>query len=132
MILLILESHRALHFRGCIDESAQRIAGQRVIVAAGVYVIEFGGLVITTLRVRSFEQEAFDFVGGIKRESFVFVKSLRPLLKHAANVGGVRGSAFVDHVAKDQNLSGTEDVSRRPVKRRPIDSEAKIALALRS
>ena len=43
VILLVLESHRALHFGRGIDEGAQRIAGQRVIVAAGVHVLELAG-----------------------------------------------------------------------------------------
>ena len=51
MVLLVLEAHRALHFGGRVDELAQRIAGQRVIVAAGVHVFELAGLVIMPLGV---------------------------------------------------------------------------------
>src|SRR5947209_610347 len=45
VILLVLESHRALDISGTIDEVAQRIAGKRVIVAARVYVIKTRSLV---------------------------------------------------------------------------------------
>ena len=34
VVLLVLEAHRALHFGGGVDELAQRVAGQRVVVAA--------------------------------------------------------------------------------------------------
>ena len=40
MVFLILKSHRALHFRGRVDERTQRIARQRMVIAAGIYVIE--------------------------------------------------------------------------------------------
>ena len=40
VILLVLEAHRALHFGGGVDEGAQRIAGERVVIAAGVDVLE--------------------------------------------------------------------------------------------
>ena len=40
VVLFVLEAHGALHFGGGVDERAQRIAGQRVVVAAGVHVLE--------------------------------------------------------------------------------------------
>ena len=49
VILLVLEAHRALHFRGRVDERAQRVARQRVIVAAGVHVFELAGFVVAAL-----------------------------------------------------------------------------------
>ncbi len=67
MILLVLEAHRALHFGSHVDEHAQRIAGERMIVAAGVDVIELAGLVEVTLGIESLEKEAFDLVGGVER-----------------------------------------------------------------
>ena len=44
MIFFVLESHRALDVRRAIDERAQRIARERVIVSARVHVIEAGCL----------------------------------------------------------------------------------------
>ena len=55
MVLLILEAHGALHFGRGVDEGAQRVAGQRVIVSAGVDVFELAGFVVAPLRVRSRE-----------------------------------------------------------------------------
>ncbi len=40
MVFLVLEAHRALHFGRGIDESPQRVARQRVIISAGIYVLE--------------------------------------------------------------------------------------------
>ena len=42
MVLLVLEAHGALHFGGGVDEGAQRIAGQRVMIA-GIDVFELAG-----------------------------------------------------------------------------------------
>ena len=50
VVLLVLETHGALHFGGRVDERAQRIAGQRVIVAAGVDVLELAGFVSSGAR----------------------------------------------------------------------------------
>ena len=40
VVLLVFEAKRALHFGGGVDEGAQRVAGQRVVIAAGVHIIE--------------------------------------------------------------------------------------------
>ncbi len=50
---------------------AQRIAGQRVIVAAGVHVFELAGLVVVPLGVYALEEEAFNLVGRVQRVAFV-------------------------------------------------------------
>ena len=73
MILFVLEAHRALHFGGRVNKTAQRIAGQRVVIAAGVHVLKFVRLVIVTFGVFTLEQETFDFVRRIERIAFVFV-----------------------------------------------------------
>ena len=52
MVLFVLEAHGALHFGGSVDERAQRIAGQRVIVATGVDILELAGFVIAPFRIR--------------------------------------------------------------------------------
>src|SRR5262249_58358312 len=82
VVLLILESHRALHLGGGIDEGAQRIAGQRVIVAAGIYILELAGFVVAALGIRSLKEEALNLVGRIQRVAFGLEKALSPLLEH--------------------------------------------------
>ena len=74
MILLVLETHGALHFRRGVDKSAQYVAGQRMIVAAGVDVIELAGLVIAALRIRPLKEEAFDFVGRVERVTVLLMQ----------------------------------------------------------
>ena len=118
MILLILEAHGALHFGGGVDERAQRIAGQRVIVAAGVDVLELAGFVIVALGVGALEQEAFNFVGGVERVALLLVQLVGVALEHAANVGGVGRAVLVDDFAEDQHLAGAEDVGRTPSRTR--------------
>src|SRR5208337_3715348 len=51
VVLLVLESHRALHLGGGIDEQAQRVSRQRMKVAAGVYIFELVRLVVVPLSV---------------------------------------------------------------------------------
>ncbi len=53
MVLLVLEAHRALHFGGGVNEGAQRIAGQGVIVSAGVDVFELAAFRDSGVRRRS-------------------------------------------------------------------------------
>ena len=77
VVLFVLEAHGALHFGAGIDEVAERIAGQRVVVAAGVDVFELAGLVIAAFGVGAVEEEAFDFVGGVERVALFFVEALR-------------------------------------------------------
>ena len=79
MVLFVLESHGALHFGGGVDETAQRVTGQGMIVAAGVHVIELVGFVVALFGVRALEKEAFDFVGGVKRVAVLLVGPQRKL-----------------------------------------------------
>src|SRR2546423_11352194 len=73
MVFLILEAHGALHFRCGVNESAQRVSRQRVIVAACVYVLEFAGFMITALGVCAFEEETLNLIGGVKRVPLGFI-----------------------------------------------------------
>ena len=66
VILLVLKAHRALHFGGSVDELAQGVAGQGVVVATGVHVLEFVGLVVATFGIGTIEEEAFNFVGCVQ------------------------------------------------------------------
>ena len=81
MVLLVLEAHRALHFGDGVDELAQRVAGQRVVVAAGVDVLEVAGFVVAALGVEALEEEAFDFVGGVERVAVLGEAARRRILE---------------------------------------------------
>ncbi len=131
MILFVLEAHGALYFGYRIDEAAQGIAGQRVIVAAGVYVFELASFVVAALSVGAAEQEAFDFVGGVERVALFLMHLFGKFVEQAANVSHVRLATFIDHVAEDQDFAGAKDVSRAPVEGGPIQMQAQVALPLR-
>ena len=77
MVLFVLEAHGALHFGRSVDKRAQRIAGQRMIIAAGVDVLELAGFVIVLLRIDPLEQEALNLIGRIQRVAFLFVQLIR-------------------------------------------------------
>src|SRR5579862_7566237 len=130
MIFLILKTHRPLHFRTGIDESAQNITGQRVIVAARVYILELAGLVIAALRVGPLKQKTLNFVGGVQRVTLLLVEVIRIGFQNASDVSTVRCPAFVDDIAEHQHFAGSKDVRRTPIKSAPVDSETEIALAL--
>ena len=130
VVFFVLESHGALHFGSGVDKSAQGIAGQRVIVAAGVDVFEFAGFVIMALGVGAFEEEALNFVGGVEGVALFLEQILGVSLEHAANVAGVGCAALVDDFAEHQHLAGAEDIGGRPVERAPVDAEAQVAFAL--
>src|SRR6476659_5151258 len=132
MVLLVLKSHGALHFGGCVDERAQKIAGQRMVVAAGVDVLELAGLVVMALSVGSLEQETLDFISGVQGVALFVVKPGRETLQHTPDVARVRGAILVDDFPEDQDFAATEEVGGRPVESRPVDAEAKVAFALRS
>ncbi len=131
MVLLILESHRALHFGHRVDETAQWIAGQRVVVSARVHVIEPPRLRKIPLRVDPREQEPLNLVRRIQRVSVFFELLLSKQLQHTARVARIRRSALVDHIAEHQHLPGSENIRRREVKRGPVDPQPQIALPLR-
>ena len=122
MVLFILEAHGALHFGGGVDESAQRIAGQRVVIAAGIDVFELAGFVIVALGVGALEEEAFDFVGGVERVAFFFVKLLGVAFQNAADIGAIGRAVLVNYFAENQNFAGAEEIGGRPVKSAPIDA----------
>src|SRR5438309_11092601 len=130
MVFLVLEAHGPLHFGSRVDERTQRIAGQRVIVSAGVDVLELAGFVIAALGIGPFEQEAFDFVGGVESVALLFMEFGCEFLQDAANVSAVRLSTFVYYIAEDQDFAGTEDIGWRPVERCPVNAKPQVAFAL--
>src|SRR5438132_8245452 len=92
MILFVLEAHGALNLGRGVDEGAQRVAGKRVVVAAGVDVFEFAGFVIAALGVGAGEEEALDFIGGVERVALLVEQPVGVALEDAANVRGDRKS----------------------------------------
>ena len=123
MVLLVLEAHRALHFRCGVDERAQLIARQRVIVAAGVDVLELAGFGIVPLGVHALEEEAFDFVGGVQGVIVLLVLILGELLQYAADVGRVRAAVLIDDFAEHQHLAGPEVIGWSPVEGGPVEAD---------
>src|SRR4029077_6853103 len=95
VILFILEAHGALYLGALVDKRSQRVAGQRVIVSAGIHILEFAGFVIAPLGVEAGENEAFDFVGGIQRVAVLFVLRLGIALQHAAHIADVRAAVLL-------------------------------------
>src|SRR5438270_10395689 len=131
MIFFVLKAHGALHFGGRVDKSAQRIAGKGMVVAPGVDVFEFAGFVIAALGVRSVKEKTLDFVGGVERVTLFFEQAVGITLQDTANVGAIGRAVLVDHVTENKNFAGAERGGSSPVKRGPIQGQAKIALALR-
>ena len=77
VILFVLEAHRALHFGRRVDELAQRIERQHVIVAAGVDEFELARLVEVPLRVPAGEEKSFDLVGRVQRVALFLEQTCR-------------------------------------------------------
>src|SRR5437660_6929928 len=97
MVFFVLEAHRTLHFSSRIDEGAQRIPGQRMVVSAGIHVLEFSSFVVAALRVRSLKQKSFNLVRGIQRVLFILVHLTGKTLKPSANISAIRRAVFVYH-----------------------------------
>ena len=131
MILLILETHGALYFRSGVDEAAQRIARQRVVIATGIHVLEGSSLMVAALGIRSFKQEAFDLVSGIKCVAFVGINLSGELFQNAADVGTIRFATFIDYLAEYEHLAWPKEVGGRPIERTPIQAQTQVALSLR-
>ena len=131
VVFFVLEAHGALHFGGGVNKGAQRIAGQRMVVAAGIDVLELASFVIAALGVRSLEQETFNLVGRVERVALLLVQHLGVALQHATNVGCIRRPTLVDDFAEYQHFAGTENIRRAPIESGPVDAQPQIALALR-
>ncbi len=131
MIFLVLESHGALHFGGNIDEGAQRIPGQRVIIATSIHVLELQSFRVVFLGVHALEQEAFNLVGRIQGVAFFLIQRVGIAFQDAAHVGGIWPALLLDHFAKYHHLARPKKVCRRPIESRPVDAQAQIAFLLR-
>src|SRR6266849_8730730 len=115
VIFFILEAHGALHFGAGVDKGAQRIAGERVVVAAGVDVLELSGFVVMALGVGALEEEAFDFVGGVEGVALFFVQRFGIALEQAANVGAVGRAILINDFAEHENFAVAEIIGGGPV-----------------
>src|SRR6266478_6409149 len=116
MVFFVLEAHRTLHFSSRIDEGAQRIAGQRVVVSAGIHVLEFSSFVVATLRVRSLKQESFNLIRGIQRVLFILVHLTGKTLEPTTNIGAVGRAVFVYHFTENEHLAAAKHIRGSPVK----------------
>src|SRR6266436_4391984 len=108
MILFVLEAHGALDFSGGVDEGAQRVAGERVVIAAGVDVFELAVVVIMAFGIGAIEEEAFNFVGGLERVAFFFEERVGVALEYAANVGEIGRAVLVEHFTEDKDFAAAE------------------------
>src|SRR5713101_2694876 len=102
-----------------------------MVVAAGIYVFEFAGLVVSALGVGPTKEKALDFISSVERVAFFLVEIVRVAFQDSADIGGVGRAVLVDDVAEDEDLAGAEHVRRRPIKRAPVHSQAQVAFALR-
>ena len=121
VVFLVLEAHRALDFGDRIDKRTERIARQRLVIAAGVDVLEFVGLIEALLRVDAAEEKALDLVGRIERIAVLRKLVVCELLEHAANVRRELRAVAIEHVAEHEHFARPEHVSRRPIKGSPVD-----------
>ena len=131
VVLLVLEAHGALHFGRGVDELAQRIERQRVIVAASGDEIEFTGFVICLFSILAGEEETFDFGRGVERVLLFSVEFIGVILQHSAEIAGVKCAVLIDDDAEDEDFAVAEDVGGDPVKGAPVDAETEVAFLLR-
>src|ERR1700680_2839391 len=131
MVFLVLEPHRPLYFRRRIDKRTQRIAGEGMIISAGVDVFELQRFAVAAVSIGALEKKALDFVGGIQSVTFLFVQVVGVTLQCAANVGSVRLATLVDDLAKDQDFARAKDIRWAPVERAPVNPQSQITFALR-
>ena len=102
-----------------------------MVVAAGVHIFKFGRFMVTPLGVGTLEQKTFNFVGGIERVSFLFVQIVGIAFQQSANVRRIRRAILVDHLSKNENLSGAKHIRGGPIKRAPVHRQPQITFALR-
>ena len=130
VVLLVAEAQGALRLGRVVDEPPQRVARQRVVVAARRDELERPGQVVLTLGVAALEEEALDLVRGVGDRAVLREEAVGQPFQPAAHVGGVRRAVALLHLAEHQHLPGPEDVRRQPVERRPVDHEAQVRFRL--
>src|SRR6267154_1159765 len=110
MVFFVLEAHRTLHFSSRIDEGAQRIAGQGMVISARIHVFKFSSFVVTPLGVRSLKQKSFDLVRSIQRVLLALVHLTGKTLKPPANISAIRRAVLVDHFTANEHLAAAKDI----------------------
>jgi hypothetical protein len=131
VIFLVLEAHRPLHLGGGVDELAQWIERQRVVVPAGVDELELACLVEFFSASRPSKRNPSISLAAFSVHTLLGVLAVAIVLQHAAQVARVGLAAFVDHGTENQHLAGAKYIGRDPVKGAPVDAEAQVALFLR-
>ena len=130
VVFLVREAQRALHLGHRVDERAQRVARQRVVVATLVHEIELARLVIAAFGVAALEQKAFDLIRGVEGQAALVVGFAGEGLQAGAHVGGVGRAIFLEHIAEHQHLAGAKEVGRQPVERAPVNRQTQVGLGL--
>ena len=116
------EAHRALRLGRGVDEAAQRVARQRVVVAAGRDELELARLVVVALGVAALEQEALDLVGRVARPCRPSCRARRGTASAGRACPPSYGVPSRSSTSpKTSTLPGAEDVGRQPVEGRPVD-----------
>ncbi len=129
VVLLVREAERALDLGRGVDEAPQRVAGQRVVVAARRDVLELARLEVAPLGVPALEDEPFDLVRHVR--DHVLLPQLRGEgLEPRAQVAHVGGAVLVADVAEHEHLARAEHVGRQLVERGPVDLEPQVRLGL--
>jgi hypothetical protein len=129
VVLLVLEAHRALHLGRGVDEEAQRVARQRVVVAAGRDELELAGLVVAALGVAALEQEALDLVGRVEQVAVLLERSLGEAFRRArmsASYGVPSASCTSPNTSTLPGRRRRTAASRTPASR----SQAQVRLGL--
>src|SRR6185312_15815003 len=100
---------------GGVNELAQRISGQRMIVATGIHIVELACLVVATFRVHTLKEKAFNFIRCIEGVALFLVQSGGIELEDPADVAHIRRAVLVNYIAKNQHFPWTKDVCRSPI-----------------
>src|ERR1043166_1262262 len=108
MVFLILEAHGALHFSRGVNKRAQWISGERMVIAAGIHIFELVGFVVATLGVRPLKEETFNLIGRVERVALFLVHFCGKNFQISADIGAVGLTAFINHIAKDQDFAGAK------------------------
>src|SRR5512145_2935432 len=117
MVLLVGEAERTLDFRRRVDETAQRVSRQRVVVAAGRDEFEAAGFAVAAFGIASVEQETLDLVRRV-RDHFLLGELGAIGLEPRAEVPRVDRAVLILHLTEDENLAGAEYIGRQPVESR--------------
>ena len=121
MILFILESHRPLHLGASVDEGAERIDGQRLIVSSGVDVLELPGVAVVFFGVQPANRKPSISLAAFSVYPFSLYWWVGVVLQHAAKIALNGRAVLVEDNSEDQHLAVAEihrtGPSRKPTNR---------------